>query len=111
MWLGVIAALGAGASCLIANSVTRAALAEHAGPEQTAAVMAVWAIAWAGSKPFASLIDGALGNWIGPQWTGLILAAPALIPFLVIMLVPKFGFWAAKWRAARPQCLCGTPSR
>jgi hypothetical protein len=68
--------------------VTRAALAEQAGPEKTAAVMAVWAIAWAGSKPFASLIDGTLGSWIGPQWTGLILATPALIPFLVIMLAP-----------------------
>jgi predicted MFS family arabinose efflux permease len=35
MWIGIIAALGAGASCLIANSVTRAALAEQAGPENT----------------------------------------------------------------------------
>jgi MFS family permease len=94
MWMATFAALGAGASCLIANSVTRSALAEHAGPGKTAAVMSVWAIAWAGSKPFASLIDGALGNWIGLQWTGLILAAPALIPILVIMLEPKMGFWS-----------------
>src|SRR6185312_634418 len=42
MWMGVIAAVGAGASCLIANSVTRAALAEYAGPKNSAAVMAVW---------------------------------------------------------------------
>lgn len=100
--VAVFAALGAGASCLIANSVTRAALAELAGPKSTAAVMAVWAIAWAGSKPFASLLDGWLGTWIGPQWTGLILAAPALIPFLIITLEPKVGFWAEKWRGARP---------
>jgi MFS family permease len=97
MWFGILAALGAGASCLIANSVTRAVLAERAGPEKSAAVMAVWAIAWAGSKPFASLLDGWLGSSIGPQWTGLILAAPALIPFLVITLEPKVGFWAEKW--------------
>jgi MFS family permease len=107
MWVGVIAALGAGASCLIANSVTRAVLAERARPEQTAAVMAVWAIAWAGSKPIASLIDGTLGSLIGLQWTGLILAAPALIPFLVIMLEPHFGFWAAKWRAGPSAVLVG----
>jgi MFS family permease len=100
MWVGVIAALGAGASCLVANSVTRAVLAEQAGPEKTAAVMAVWAIAWAGSKPFASLLDGILGSHIGLQWTGLILAAPALIPFLVIMAEPRLGFWAEK--------LCGS---
>jgi len=100
IWIGIIAALGAGASCLVANSVTRAALAEHAGPEHSVAVMAVWAIAWAGSKPIAALIDGALGSWIGPQWTGLILATPAIIPFLVIMLEPRFGFWAKNLRVS-----------
>jgi len=92
IWVGTIAALGAGASCLIANSVTRALLVTYAGLEKSAAVMAVWAIAWAGSKPFASLIDGALGSWIGPQWTGLILATPALIPCLVITLQRRSGF-------------------
>lgn len=94
MWIGVAGALGAGASCLIANSVTRTMLAEQAGPENTAAVMAVWAIAWAGSKPVASLLDGALGTLLGPQWTGLLLALPALIPFLVIAVEPRVGFWA-----------------
>ena len=79
--------------CLVANSVTRAVLAEEAGPNQTAAVMAVWAIAWAGSKPFASLVDGTLGSLIGPQWTGMILATPALIPITVIVLFPKVGAW------------------
>ena len=103
MWMGAIAALGAGWSCLIANSVTRSALAEHAGPEKTAAIMAVWAMAWAGSKPLASLIDGALGSWIGPQWTGLVLATPALIPFLVIILAPRIGFWAANSRGGQPR--------
>jgi len=93
IWLSCIAALGAGACCLVANSVTRAALAKYAGPERSAAVMAVWAIAWAGSKPLASLLDGALGSWIGPQWTGLILATPALLPIMVIVLLPKLVVW------------------
>jgi MFS family permease len=89
MWISCAVAVGAWISCLIANSVTRAALAERAGPEQAAAVMAVWAIAWAGSKPFASLVDGTLGSLIGPQWTGLILATPALIPIIAIVLLPN----------------------
>ena len=101
IWFAALAALGAGASCLIANSVTRAALAEHVGPEKTAAVMAVWAIAWAGSKPFASLIDGTLGSRIGPQWTGLFLATPAFIPIMVIVLSPGSAS-AAKLAAASP---------
>lgn len=100
MWISCAAAVGAGISCLIANSVTRAALAERAGPDRTAAVMAVWAIAWAGSKPFASLVDGTLGSLIGPQWTGLILATPALIPIMAIVLLPKLVVWLGGTPAA-----------
>jgi predicted MFS family arabinose efflux permease len=81
MWLSCAAALGAGVSCLVANSVTRAALA-----------------AWAGSKPIASLLDGTLGSAIGPQWTGLALAVPALIPVTVIVLLPKAYSWLAALR-------------
>jgi MFS family permease len=102
MWVAVTAALGAGASCLVANSVTRAILAERAGPERAAAVMAVWAIAWAGSKPLASLFDGLLGSWIGLQWAGLILATPALIPILVIVLIPDVGFLLVNPRRSAP---------
>jgi MFS family permease len=90
LWLSCVAAFGAGACCLVANSVTRSALAQQAGPERTAAVMAVWAIAWAGSKPIASLLDGTLGTLIGPQWTGLILAMPALVPIIMLVLLPEF---------------------
>jgi MFS family permease len=103
MWIALMAALGAGASCLIANSVTRAVLAERAGPGKSAAVMAMWAIAWAGSKPFASLLDGTLGSWIGPQWTGMILATPALIPIMVIVVAPKVGIWLANSRTSHPR--------
>ena len=87
----VAAAFGAGVSCLVANSATRTLLSHRAGPQQVAAVMAVWAIAWAGSKPFASLLDGTLAGIVGLQWTGLILAVPALLPILVIVFVPRFG--------------------
>jgi MFS family permease len=109
VWIGVVAALGAGASCLVANSVTRTVLAERSGPE-TAAVMAVWAIAWAGSKPIASLVDGTLGSWIGPQWTGLILATPALIPLMVIVLLPKLASRLAATPAAAGADLGGRTS-
>jgi MFS family permease len=95
IWIGALAALGAGVSCLVANSVTRSVLALQAGPDKTAAVMAVWAIAWAGSKPIASLLDGTLGSLIGPQWTGLILATPALVPIVVIVMLPRLASWIA----------------
>ena len=56
------------------------------------AVMAIWAVAWAGSKPLASLVDGMLATFIGVwtagmltlklpnvQTTGVLLALPALL--------------------------------
>ncbi len=85
--LSIVAAFGAGVSCLIANSATRTLLSKQAGPRRVAAVMAVWAIAWAGSKPFASLCDGLLGSHIGLALTGLLMAAPALIPAVVQVTV------------------------
>jgi hypothetical protein len=101
MWVGIFAALGAGASCLNHQLRDTRRAGRTGRPKKTAAVMAVWAIAWAGSKPFAALIEGTLGGLIGLQWTGLILAAPALIPFLVIMLEPLIRLWAAKWHAGQ----------
>jgi MFS family permease len=99
VWGCFFAAFCAGVTCLIANSATRTVLATRAGPEHEASVMAVWAIAWAGSKPIASLTDGLLASgistswngigikWdgIGIKWTGMALAAPSLVPVLVLI--------------------------
>lgn len=84
-WASMVAAVGAGASCLVANSTTKTLLTRKTTSALEASVMAVWAIAWAGSKPVASLCDGLLANWAGIRWTGFLLAIPALIPFLVLI--------------------------
>jgi predicted MFS family arabinose efflux permease len=91
VWVSIAAALGAGISCLIANSATRTLLSKAAGPKRVAPVMAVWAIAWAGSKPLASLADGLLAGGIGVRWTGVLLALPALIPIIIMILAPAVG--------------------
>jgi predicted MFS family arabinose efflux permease len=92
-WIGisVAAAFVAGVSCLIAGATTRALLLHHAGPEHQAAVMAAWAVAWAGSKPLASFADGTLASHFGLQTTGILLALPALVPALVLILWPTAG--------------------
>jgi MFS family permease len=103
-WGSVGAAGAAGAACLIANSATRTLLAKEAGAEREARVMAVWAIAWAGSKPLASLMDGSLpgtlGKWlpaaISIKTTGVLLATPALIPILILVFWPELGHWLAR---------------
>jgi MFS family permease len=98
MWISIAAAFCAGISGLIANAATRTLLSRAAGPERVAAVMAVWAIAWAGSKPFASLTDGLLAGWLGLRWTGVILAIPALIPIVVLLFAPGLGHRLATFR-------------
>jgi len=49
--------------------------------------MAVWAIAWAGSKPLASLADGLLAGQAGLKLTGVLLALPALVPVGVLIFM------------------------
>jgi predicted MFS family arabinose efflux permease len=87
MWLSVAAAGSAGLWGLVAGSAAQTMLRQLAGKEQTLQVMGLWAVAWAGSKPFASLLDGLLPSVISVQSTGLIMAAPALIPSVVFIVI------------------------
>jgi predicted MFS family arabinose efflux permease len=91
IWVSVAAAFTAGIACLAAGATTRALLIHHAGPSAQAAVMAAWAVAWAGSKPIASLADGTLAGVIGIRPTGILLALPAMAPALVLILCPAAG--------------------
>jgi predicted MFS family arabinose efflux permease len=91
VWLSAVAAFAAGVACLLANSATRTLLLAHAGRDREVSVMAVWAIAWAGSKPIASLVDGSLAGLIGVRPTGILLALPALVPVLVLICWPAMG--------------------
>jgi MFS family permease len=99
-WLPVtfFAAFGAGVMCLVANSATRTVLTTRAGPAHEASVMAVWAIAWAGSKPVASLSDGLLADSIGIKWTGVLLALPAMLPIAVLFALAVLVFAVQKWK-------------
>ena len=112
-WVSVVAAAGAGVSCLIANSVTRTVLALEAGPDREASVMAVWAIAWAGSKPLASLVDGFFADHFGVQVTGILLALPVLIPVGVLLLAmasPRFNrVMVERLGARQPGMAAGRP--
>jgi hypothetical protein len=77
-WLSLLAALMAGVAALLTGAATQALLLETAGPQRAMQVMALWAVAWAGSKPIASLADGWLASHVGVFRAGIVLAAPAL---------------------------------
>lgn len=104
LWLSVAAAFAAGMACLVAGAATRALLLHYTSPSNQAAIMAAWAVAWAGSKPIASFVDGTLAGLIGVRPTGILLALPALVPALVLVLYPAVGngscaLWPWTWLA------------
>jgi predicted MFS family arabinose efflux permease len=97
IWLSILAAATAGMACLLEGAQTRALLLQAAGPDRQAAVMAAWAVAWAGSKPIASLADGSLARLVGVRPTGILLATPALLPALaliMLLVVDKLSYQA-----------------
>jgi MFS family permease len=103
IWLSIAAAFGVGMACLVAGATARSLLIGCAGDDvkRQAAIMAAWAVAWAGSKPIASLADGSLAGVIGVRATGILLAVPALLPALVLVLRPQIDNLsrAARWSA------------
>jgi MFS family permease len=84
-WLSLLAALVAGVAALLTGAATQALLLKTAGPGQSTQVMTLWAVAWAGSKPLASITDGWLATHLGVLDAGLLLAAPALVVAVLVL--------------------------
>jgi MFS family permease len=76
-WISVLAAVLAGAAGLMTGSAAQALLLREVDPQRAIQVMALWAVAWAGTKPIASFVDGWLASQVGLQWTAAILVIPA----------------------------------
>jgi len=101
-FVSLSAAVAAGVAGLLTGAATQALLLKTAGPGQATQVMALWAIAWAGSKPLASLADGWLASHFGVFHTGIALAFPAiLIALLELFLWPGGRNWLKDWIYAR----------
>ncbi len=76
-YISFAAAVTAGAAGLLTGASAQALLLEQAGPRHATQVMGLWALAWAGTKPIASLADGWLAGCVGVHWTAMLLAMPA----------------------------------
>ena len=101
VWLSIVAAFVAGVAGLHMGALTQTQLTWYR-PEHMASVMALWAIAWAGTKPIASFADGLLSSHL-PLWqAAAILAAPALILGLgELLLFKKFRLSIKKFGNSR----------
>jgi MFS family permease len=78
-WTSIVAASCAGAAGLITGSAAQALLLQIAAPKNALRVMALWAVAWAGTKPIASLADGVLASHFGIEVAATVLVLPALL--------------------------------
>lgn len=89
VWTSWLAAVTTGVAALLTGSCAQALILKAAPkPEQAAQVMALWAVAWAGTKPLASLADGWLAVNFGVFPAGLVLAGPALIVAALELWLP-----------------------
>jgi predicted MFS family arabinose efflux permease len=87
-WVSLAAAFIAGVAALRTGAVTQTQLVRR-HPERTASVMALWAIAWAGSKPIASFLDGYLASTIGIWCAVGVLTSFAIVLALFEIFLPE----------------------
>jgi hypothetical protein len=100
--ISLVAAFSAGVAGLITGAAAQTLIVGFTDRRTAASVAALWAIAWAGTKPLASLFDGWLAANVGFLRTGVVLAAPALmLAFGELWLLPRWKesikVWA--WQA------------
>jgi hypothetical protein len=91
----------AGLASLLAGAAAQTLLLTWAGPARAGSVMAVWALAFAGSRPVATAIDTWLADWLGPRTAALVLAAPAVVGALAVRRARLSKRWQA-WLRGLP---------
>ncbi|MBV9383941.1 MAG: MFS transporter [Streptosporangiaceae bacterium] len=79
MAVSLAGALTVGIASLLEGAATQALLISLAGPSRVPITMAIWMIAWAGSKPIASLADGYLATVQGVRTAAVVLILPVLL--------------------------------
>ena len=93
-WVSVVAVGVAGIAGLITGSTAQALLLQLATPASALQVMALWGVAWAGTKPIASLLDGALASQFGIPTAAAVLVIPAFtIGMAEILLTTDQKAW------------------
>jgi MFS family permease len=99
-WASLCFAFTAGAAALFTGAATQAVIVGQY-PKNAASIAGLWAIAWAGTKPVASLLDGWLASHVGILITSIILACPAMaLALCEIMLSDKIKKRIKGWSPA-----------
>jgi len=84
--LGFVVCAGFGYLSVNASATTQLQLG--VAEEQRGRIMALWSIAFLGTRPFASLVDGALASWAGVRVAAAVLAIPVLLAAVILFRSP-----------------------
>jgi MFS family permease len=76
--LALAALFCGGYGFMVTNTGATTALALEAAPEQRGRVMALWSLCFLGTRPFASLADGALASTAGLREAAVLMTLPVL---------------------------------
>jgi MFS family permease len=99
--VSVIAAFTAGVAGLFTGAATQA-LIVGSDRKTAASVAGLWAIAWAGTKPIASLLDGWLASHTSILLTAIFLAFPAAFLAVCELAIPNSKKdWIKAWSLSK----------
>ena len=76
---------------LASNTSATSRLQLEVEDNQRGRVMALWAVAFMGLRPFASIADGVIADAFGVRTAGVVLAIPPLVAAAVIVLFLRRG--------------------
>lgn len=74
---------------MVTNTGATTALALEAAPELRGRVMALWSLCFLGTRPVASLVDGALASGFGLRAAGVALTVPVLAAGVVMAVLRR----------------------
>jgi MFS family permease len=89
MWMAMAMLCVAGFGFLAAQTNATVQLQARVSEQERGRVMALWGVAWLGTRPIASLIDGAVADLAGVRAAAMVMALPVLLGLVLFGLVQR----------------------
>jgi MFS family permease len=77
--LALLAMAVSGGGFIAAITRSTARLQSEVPDSQLGRVMALWSLAFVGTRPFAALLDGLVAEWLGARAAAMVLALPVML--------------------------------
>lgn len=97
--VALVASFVAGFAYLSAQTAATTRLLLSTPSHVRGRVMALWGVAWLGTRPFASIVDGFVADHVGAQRAAMVMALPVLVAGVLVLLAPRIRPWLSARRA------------